>query len=121
MTGRGRYRNAGKRRHHGTNRRGAEYSSPYQDPRWPKLKAQVLHRDGYKCVRCGSRNDLQADHVVPLSVGGEPFGLDNLQTLCGTCNRTKGVSAGFMFDMDTGMFEPGHSSHARGIDRVNFL
>jgi 5-methylcytosine-specific restriction endonuclease McrA len=34
---------------------------------------------------------LEADHIIPLSRGGETE-LSNLQTLCKVCNRRKGTS-----------------------------
>lgn len=55
-----------------------------QDMRWA-----VFLRDNFTCKRCGARSDLHADHVTPESKGG-PTSLDNLQTLCGRCNRKKG-------------------------------
>ena len=48
----------------------------------------ILTRYGSKCLRCGALRDLQPDHVVPLSLGG-PHSLDNIQPLCGRCNREK--------------------------------
>jgi hypothetical protein len=56
---------------------------------------RVFQRDGYRCVRCGAdgtepRNDLTLDHVIALSVGGDNS-LKNLQTLCRSCNSSKGV------------------------------
>ncbi|WP_244909802.1 HNH endonuclease [Gordonibacter pamelaeae] len=53
----------------------------------------VLHRDGFHCVRCGrGREDgvkLHVDHIVPVSRGGESV-MGNLQTLCEVCNCGKG-------------------------------
>lgn len=54
------------------------------------MRWEVFRRDGYACVRCGSLSDLTADHIVPRSRGG-PATLDNLQTLCRSCNSTKGI------------------------------
>lgn len=51
---------------------------------WEALKK----KHGGKCLRCGSRKDLQPDHVVPLSKGGSDS-IDNIQPLCGKCNREK--------------------------------
>lgn len=50
----------------------------------------VFKRDGYRCVACGSDEDLTVDHIFPWSKGGSDE-LDNLQTLCGTCNSSKGA------------------------------
>ncbi|WP_240442948.1 HNH endonuclease [Pseudomonas aeruginosa] len=56
------------------------------------LRAQVFERDGYACLRCGCDEvrRLRADHVVAESLGG-PATLENLQTLCMSCNSWKGV------------------------------
>jgi len=54
------------------------------------IREQVLARDGNKCKYCESDSDLQIDHVIPWSKGGA-HGINNFQTLCGTCNRKKGA------------------------------
>ena len=56
-----------------------------------EVKAAVWQRDGGACVRCGSEDDLQFDHVIPVARGGGS-GLDNVQVLCGDCNRAKSDS-----------------------------
>lgn len=43
---------------------------------------------GKACVRCGSKERIHKDHIVPVSKGGSN-GLDNLQPLCQSCNLTK--------------------------------
>jgi Pyruvate/2-oxoacid:ferredoxin oxidoreductase delta subunit len=55
-----------------------------------KLRTAVFERDLYRCVRCKTHLDLCADHIVPESKGGETS-IDNLQTLCRSCNSSKGV------------------------------
>lgn len=52
--------------------------------------ARVFFRDGNACLRCGSRDRLTVDHVIPESKGGNAS-LDNLQTLCHSCNSWKSV------------------------------
>ena len=56
------------------------------------LRYDVLKRDGYKCKVCGaSASDgakLEVDHIIPISKGGKSI-IDNLQTLCMSCNRGK--------------------------------
>lgn len=58
-----------------------------------EVKRAVLVRDGYRCLCCGSahRRSLQVDHVAPSYFGGS-HDMDNLQTLCGTCNRSKALN-----------------------------
>lgn len=51
----------------------------------------VFERDGHKCVRCGSEEYLQADHILPQSCGG-PHIMENLRTLCRSCNAGRPVS-----------------------------
>lgn len=62
--------------------------------RWDSIKKAcrrfVFERDDYKCVHCGTTENIQVDHIVPLSKGGENTYL-NTQTLCRTCNCRKGA------------------------------
>jgi hypothetical protein len=59
-----------------------------------RLRWRVLQRDRFKCCACGASPaitagvELQVDHVVPWSKGGETL-LENLQTLCSVCNLGK--------------------------------
>jgi hypothetical protein len=55
------------------------------------LRILVWERDQGTCVDCGSSQDLQFDHIIPVSMGGGTSE-DNLQILCGPCNRGKGAS-----------------------------
>lgn len=57
-----------------------------------KLRAVVLARDGLRCVHCGCEDidELGVDHIV-AEVNGGPHTLDNLQTLCRSCNSRKGT------------------------------
>lgn len=48
----------------------------------------VWERDDGRCVRCGSEDDLQFDHVIPVAKGGGNAS-ENVQVLCGPCNRQK--------------------------------
>lgn len=55
------------------------------------LRGEVFERDGWRCRRCGSEENLRVDHIWPYSRGGTDA-LDNLQTLCDPCNSEKGDS-----------------------------
>jgi len=41
------------------------------------------------CVKCGSKEFIVKDHIVPIYQGGSD-GITNLQPLCRTCNSSKG-------------------------------
>ena len=51
-------------------------------------KKAVKQRDGFKCVKCGSRNDLEVDHIIADAKGGSNA-MSNLQTLCHHCHSIK--------------------------------
>jgi HNH endonuclease len=54
------------------------------------LRERIYRRDGYRCLSCGSREDLTLDHIHPKSLGGADTE-SNLQTLCRPCNSSKGA------------------------------
>lgn len=53
------------------------------------LRWEVWERDNFTCRHCGIRRYLVIDHLHPESKGGQ-MTLDNLQTLCRSCNSRKG-------------------------------
>lgn len=48
----------------------------------------VWKRDGGECRHCGSKVDLQFDHIVPKSRGGSGLAA-NVELLCAPCNSKK--------------------------------
>ena len=56
------------------------------------LRYDILHRDGFKCVICGTSAKqgarLHVDHIIPISKGGRSIP-SNLRTLCERCNLGK--------------------------------
>jgi len=48
----------------------------------------VWKRDGGKCRYCGSRKELQFDHIIPRSLGGSGKPA-NVELLCRVCNLRK--------------------------------
>lgn len=55
------------------------------------IRFEVLRRDRYRCVYCGtdaSRDRIEVDHVIPRSRGGTDR-MDNLVAACQRCNGGK--------------------------------
>ena len=52
------------------------------------IKQEVWQRDGGKCIECGNNENLEYDHIIPISKGGANT-TRNIQLLCENCNRTK--------------------------------
>jgi 5-methylcytosine-specific restriction endonuclease McrA len=81
--------NLDKRRAHKQNRRARESGAggSFTEQEWLVLK----HKYNNTCICCGKKEPeikLQADHVIPVSKGGTSY-IDNVQPLCGKCNRIK--------------------------------
>lgn len=57
-----------------------------------EVRSAVFERDNFTCQICGYSShdgaELCIDHIIPYSQGGSDE-LDNLQTLCTRCNRSK--------------------------------
>jgi hypothetical protein len=53
------------------------------------VRVAVWRRDSGRCVKCGSRERLEYDHIVPVSRGGSST-VRNVELLCEKCNRSKG-------------------------------
>ena len=58
-----------------------------------EIKIAVWRRDGGVCVSCGSRSNLEYDHIIPVSRGGSNT-LRNIELLCEQCNRKKSNKIG---------------------------
>lgn len=62
-----------------------ELAGPYYTgEQWQTL----LDICGNKCLACGSTENIEADHVIPVSKGGSN-NISNIQPLCMSCNRSK--------------------------------
>ena len=60
-----------------------------QDRQPAFTRFNVFLRDGFKCVYCGSHEDLTFDHLNPRSRGGHTT-WGNVVTACAPCNLQKG-------------------------------
>jgi 5-methylcytosine-specific restriction endonuclease McrA len=58
----------------------------FTDKEWQDLCSKYDNR----CLCCGEKKKLTADHVVPLVKGGTSY-IDNIQCLCQSCNSSKGT------------------------------
>lgn len=50
----------------------------------------LCNKHDSKCLCCGKKKKLTADHVIPVSKGGTS-NIDNIQPLCLSCNSKKGT------------------------------
>lgn len=65
-----------------TNKDGRRESIPQE------VMDRVWNRDGGRCVKCGSQENLEFDHIIPVSKGGATT-YRNIQLLCKKCNLEK--------------------------------
>lgn len=64
-----------------------------REPIPQEVQDAVWRRDGGRCVKCGSQENLEFDHIIPFSKGGSNT-VRNLQLLCEKCNREKSNNIG---------------------------
>jgi 5-methylcytosine-specific restriction protein A len=60
----------------------------FKRKRWQATRRAVLARDPL-CKVCDQQLSEEVDHITPLSQGGDPWALDNLQGICGPCHWAK--------------------------------
>jgi 5-methylcytosine-specific restriction endonuclease McrA len=61
---------------------------------WARIRKEVMARDqmtcqGASCHRVLDYGQVTIDHKIPLSMGGAPLELANLQVLCRSCHEAK--------------------------------
>jgi 5-methylcytosine-specific restriction endonuclease McrA len=67
-----------------------QHSSPgriYGLRRWQMLRRRRLSLNPL-CVVCGQLA-TEVDHIQPIEDGGDPWSLDNTQSLCASCHSSK--------------------------------
>jgi hypothetical protein len=64
------------------------YEQTTRTPIPESIRSEVWRRDSGSCVQCGSKQNLQFDHIIPVSRGGATS-VVNLQLLCQPCNGKK--------------------------------
>lgn len=55
------------------------------------VRREVWRRDEGRCVDCGSRENLEFDHIIPFSRGGSNTAR-NIELRCERCNRAKAAA-----------------------------
>lgn len=77
----------------------------FREHNWAAMKAYMLSKQNWTCQICGktpekdpniptSKNPKSwwfyvVDHKIPIALGGKEFDENNLQVLCGPCNKEK--------------------------------
>lgn len=67
------------------------YSEKLRDPRWQKLRLEVMQRDGFKCLCCGATDKTLHVHHLFYVNGGNPWDTKEhlLETLCESCHAKR--------------------------------
>ncbi len=73
--------------------KGEHISGAKRQPIPQDVKDKVWNRDEGKCTQCGSNENLEFDHIIPVSKGGANT-YRNIQLLCEVCNREKSDNIG---------------------------
>ena len=68
----------------------ATYAEKLRDPRWQKMRLQVMERDEFKCRSCKSGTETLNVHHAYYLKGAVPwdYPLAHLITLCESCHRS---------------------------------
>lgn len=65
------------------------YGEKFRDPRWQKVRLEILNRDGWSCKHCGDKDkNLQVHHLFYVW-GNDPWDYPSwsLVTLCDECHK----------------------------------
>ncbi len=78
-----------------------KYSDKLKDPRWQRLRLEVMNRDDFTCRSCNDRASTLNVHHKQYS--GNPWDapLEALETLCELCHERRGRANKLFLDLDT--------------------
>jgi hypothetical protein len=64
------------------------YAEKLRDPRWQKLRLEIMNRDGFKCGYCHDKTTTLTVHHAHYIKGCEPweYGPELLITVCEDCH-----------------------------------
>ena len=67
-------------------------ASFYNSKRWRSLRNYYIQKNPI-CEQCNREGTIKGaqcvDHVVPITMGGSPVDIKNLQSLCNSCHAKK--------------------------------
>lgn len=68
------------------------YAEKFKDPRWQKKRLEILERDGFSCVLCGTEKITLHVHHGYYERGFDPWEYESetLWTLCEECHEGVG-------------------------------
>jgi len=67
------------------------YKEKLLDPRWQKMRLQVLERDGWACRCCGAKDKTLHAHHTFYAFDAEPWGYPahTIITVCADCHESE--------------------------------
>ena len=89
------------------------YFEKLKDPRWQKRRLEIMQRDGFSCVSCGSSTGtLNVHHCVPYRKNCNPWDYGNreLITLCEECHEVISTNIANSQEIIMGMSKDKNSS-----------
>lgn len=65
------------------------YAEKLKNPKWQKMRLEVLSRDNWTCKNCGTEKETLHVHHLSYQYGKDPweYPLENFVTLCGSCHE----------------------------------
>lgn len=71
----------------------SNYSELLRDPRWQKMRLQILERDQWKCTSCANAKDTLHVHHRYYENGRKPweYPINSLATLCANCHENETI------------------------------
>ncbi len=69
----------------------SDFFELYKHPLWQKKRLEIMERDGFQCVECGSNDTILNVHHSYYRRGAKPWEYDDddLHTLCATCHKNR--------------------------------
>lgn len=64
------------------------YYEKLKDPKWQRLRLEVMQRDDFACTRCGDKDKTLNVHHWQYAKSGNPWDvhIDDMETVCEDCH-----------------------------------